>query len=169
METLREISENYQEILWDAVNCDELSSEMIEKITSTNEKFDKKIENMAYVAEEITAKCNVAKNEVDRLNRRIDRWQKNLDSLKEYIKNEMISVGKNKVESPFYTVRIKRSQVCEVGEDFINEAKEKKLTELLRIIPEQIKPNKAAIKDYINSGKALRHAKIVEKQSLNIK
>lgn len=169
METLREISQGYQKILWEAINCDELSSEMIEKITSTNENFDKKIENMAYVAEEITAKCNVAKNEVDRLNGRIERWQKNLDSLKEYIKNEMISVGKNKVESSFYTVRIRRNQVCEVGEEFINEAKEKKLTDLLRVIPEQIKPDKTAIKDYINSGKVLEHAKIVEKQSLNIK
>ncbi len=169
METLREISQDYQEMLWDAVNCDELSSEMIEKITSTNEKFDKKIENMAYVAEEITAKCNVAKNEVDRLNDRIKRWQKNLDSLKEYMKNEMLSIGKNKVESPFYTVRIRRNEACEVDKDFIAEAKEKNLTTLLRVIPEKIEPDKTAIKEYINSGKALQHAKIVEKQSLNIK
>ena len=86
-----------------------------------------------------------------------------------YMKNEMMFVGKEKIETPIYTIKVRRSEQTEIDDEFIDEAKEKNLNELIRVVPEKIEPDKKAIKEYINSGHELTHARIIEKQNLNIK
>ena len=169
METLREISGDYIDLLCEAVQEEEIPDEIFTKLKYTNEKFEEKIENMAYVVQELKAKCLIVNNEIDRLTERLGRWNKNIKSLQEYMKNEMLFVGKEKIDTPIYTIRVRRSEQTEIDNDFINEAKEKNLSELIRIIPEKIEPDKKAIKEYIHSGHELDHARIVEKQNLNIK
>lgn len=48
---------------------------------------------------------------------------------------------------------LRKSEVCEIDPEFIEEAKTQNLNNLLRIIPEKIEADKMAVKEYINSGK----------------
>jgi predicted nucleic acid-binding Zn-ribbon protein len=169
MGTLREISNDYQNILYEAMNSEEILDETLENLKYLNERFDKKIENMAYIVQEIQTNCNALNIEIERLTNRISRWQKNLKSIKEYMKNEMLNVGKTKINTAFYTVNIRKSETCEISSEFIKEAKEKNLEVLLRIIPEKVEPDKTAIKEYINRGFELKHAKIIENRNLIIR
>lgn len=169
METLREISSDYKELIYEALSEEEISEETLEKIKYINGKFEEKIGNMAYIVQELKSKCEIVNKEIDRLTERLVKWHKNMKTLQEYMKNEMLFVGKEKVDTPIYTVRVKKTESVEVDDKFLSEAKEKKLNNLLRIVPERIEPDKKAIKEYINNGHELKHAKITEKKSLNIK
>ena len=157
METLRKISSDYKELVYEALSEEEISEETLEKIKYINGKFEEKIGNMAYIVQELKSKCEVVNKEIDRLTERLVKWHKNM------------FVGKEKVDTPIYTVRVKKTESVEVDDKFLSEAKEKKLNNLLRIVPERIEPDKKAIKEYINNGHELEHAKITEKKSLNIK
>lgn len=168
-ETLREISSEYQEILYEALNAEELSDEVVQKLKHINDKFDEKIESMAHIIQEIKAKQNAVGLEIERLKERSEKWKRNLERLLDYIKNEMISAHKTAVDTAFYTVKIRKTKFCEVDEDFLREAKEKNLEILLRVVPERIEPDKKAIKDFIIAGNSLNHARIAEKETLNIK
>lgn len=96
METLREISNEYQNVLYEALNEEEISDQVWESLKNLDSKFDKKVENLAYVSSEIKTRCKNINEEIDRLNARLHRWAKNLKSISEYIKNEMIATGKRK-------------------------------------------------------------------------
>lgn len=169
METLREISSDYRELLCEALSEEEISEETFEKIKYINGKFEEKIGNMAYIVEELKLKCAVVNKEIDRLTERLVRWNKNIKAIKEYMKNEMLFVGKEKVDTPIYTIKVRRSEQTEIDDDFVREAKEKNLSNLVRVVPERIEPDKKAIKEYINSGHELNHARIIEKQNLSIR
>lgn len=169
METLREISGEYMDLLYKAMQGEEIPDEIFTKLKNTNEKFEEKIVNMAYIVQELKLKCEVVNNEMDRLTERIIRWNKNIRSIQEYMKNEMLFVGKEKIDTPLYTIKVRKSEQTEIDNEFINEAKEKHLYSLVRIVPEKVEPDKKAIKEYINSGHELSHARIIEKQNLSIK
>lgn len=169
METLRQISEDYQSILYEALSSEEISEETLEKIKLIDDKFDEKIGNMACIVQELKANCLIVNNEIDRLTEKLARWHKNIKSLTKYMICEMGLVGKKKVNTALYSVSLRKSEVCEIDSEFIKEAKEKNLSSLLRIVPERTEPDKKAIKEYINSGHELIHARITENQNLNIK
>lgn len=169
METLREISSDYRYIMDNALGEEEISDEVFEKFKYIDAKFEEKAENIAYIVEELKMKCAVVNKEIDRLTERLVRWNKNIKALQEYVKNEMVYIGKDKIETPIYTIKVRKSEQTEIDDEFINEAKEKHLNNLVRVIPEKIEPDKKAIKDYINSGHELNHARIIEKQNLSIR
>ena len=169
METLREISSNYMDLLYEVIQVEEIPDEVFTKLKCTNEKFDEKIENIAYIIEELKTKCAIVNKEIDRLTERLVRWNKNIKALQEYVKNEMVYIGKDKIETPIYTIKVRKSEQTEIDDEFVEEAKEKNLSNLIRVVPEKIEPDKKAIKDYINSGHELNHARIIEKQNLSIR
>lgn len=169
METLREISHDYQALLYEALNEEEIQKETLDKLKYTDSKFDEKIGNMAYIIQELKTKCRIVNEEIDRLCDRIFKWHKNIKRIQEYMLVEMETVGKTKVDTEFYTVGIRKSETTQVDNEFLKEAQEKHLDRLVRVIPERLEPDKQAIKDYINSGHELQHARIIEKQNLNIR
>lgn len=169
METLREISSDYRYIMDNALGEEKISDEVFEKFKYIDAKFEEKAENIAYIVEELKMKCAVVNKEIDRLTERLVRWNKNIKALQEYVKNEMVYIGKDKIETPIYTIKVRKSEQTEIDDEFIEEAKEKNLSNLIRVVPEKIEPDKKAIKDYINSGHELKHARIIEKQNLSIR
>lgn len=168
MNTLREVSIEYQNLLYQAINSDEIPPELLIELNNVDTEFDKKIENIAYIVQELMAKSNMVSIEIDRLSNRAARWRKNIASLKEYMQYEMNAVQKKKIDTPFYTIRLRKSESCQVDSEFIEEAKRANLNKLLRIIPEKAEPDKTAIKEFLKQGGSLDHAKIIEKTSVNI-
>ena len=81
METLREISGEYVDLLCKAMQGEEIPDEIFEKLKSTNEKFEEKIVNMAYIVQELKSKCLIVNNEIDRLTEKLFHWNKNIKSI----------------------------------------------------------------------------------------
>lgn len=169
METLREISNDYKYIMQYAFEAEEITDEVFEKIKQIDSKFEEKAENIAYIIEELKYKCGVVNQEIDRLTERLVKWSNNIKRLQDYVKNEMVYIGKEKIETPMYTIKIRKSVQTQTDDNFISEAQEKHLNNLIRVIPEKIEPDKQAIKEYLTEGNDLEHAYIVEKQNLSIK
>lgn len=169
MATLYDLTVEYQKLLDIALESDEIDGETFEYIQKIDGAIEKKIENIACVIKELENNAGVVNNEIDRLSERAARYYKNLKALKAYVVNTMEQVGKKKIETPTMTVGVQKSESTEIDSEFIEEAKEKNLYKLMRIIPERVEADKIAIKEHIKQGNQLNHAKIVEKKNLNIR
>lgn len=169
MSTLYDLTTEYQKLLDFALNSDEIDEETFEYIQKIDGALEQKIENITHVIKELESNAGIVNQEIDRLTLRATRYYKNLKALKEYIVSAMEFVGKNKIETPTMTVGVRKSELTEVDKEFLEEAKEKNLYKLLRIVPEKVEADKTAIKEYIKQGNKLEHAKIVEKKNLSIK
>lgn len=169
MTTLYELTAEYQKLLDIALESDEIDDETFEYIQKLDGAIEKKIENIACVIKELENNTGVVNNEIDRLSERAARYYKNLKALKSYVVNTMEQVGKKKIETPTMTLGVRKSESTEIDNEFIEEAKEKNLYKLMRIVPERVEADKTAIKEYIKQGNKLEHAKIVEKKNLSIR
>lgn len=169
MTTLYELAAEYQKLLDIALESDEIDDETFEYIQKLDGAIEKKIENIACVIKELENNTGVVNNEIDRLSERAARYYKNLKALKSYVVNTMEQVGKKKIETPTMTLGVRKSESTEIDNEFIEEAKEKNLYKLMRIVPERVEADKTAIKEYIKQGNKLEHAKIVEKKNLSIR
>lgn len=168
-ETLREITEEYAGILDTCYKETLITAELSEKLATTEDKWEKKLQNLVYVVQELSANCDIVANEIERLTKRLSMLKNNQKSLQEYIKSQMLAVGQNKVKTPFYSISLRKTEPIDVDPEFIDEVKNKHLDALIRVIPEKIEPNKAEIKKYINAGNRLEHARISENLSLSIR
>jgi hypothetical protein len=169
MTTLYELTAEYQKLLDIALESDEIDDETFEYIQKLDGAIEKKIENIACVIKELENNTGIVNNEIDRLSERATRYYKNLKVLKSYVVNTMEQVGKKKIETPTMTLGVRKSESTEIDSAFIEEAKEKNLYKLMRIVPERVEADKTAIKEYIKQGNKLEHAKIVEKKNLSIR
>lgn len=169
MTTLYELAAEYQKLLDIALESDEIDDETFEYIQKLDGAIEKKIENIACVIKELENNTGIVNNEIDRLSERAARYYKNLKALKSYVVNTMEQVGKKKIETPTMTLGVRKSESTEIDNEFIEEAKEKNLYKLMRIVPERVEADKTAIKEYIKQGNKLEHAKIVEKKNLSIR
>jgi hypothetical protein len=169
MTTLYELAAEYQKLLDIALESDEIDDETFEYIQKLDGAIEKKIENIACVIKELENNTGIVNNEIDRLSERASRYYKNLKALKSYVVNTMEQVGKKKIETPTMTLGVRKSESTEIDNEFIEEAKEKNLYKLMRIVPERVEADKTAIKEYIKQGNKLEHAKIVEKKNLSIR
>ena len=169
MTTLYELTTEYQKLLDIVLESDEIDDETFDYIQKLDGAIEKKIENIACVIKELENNTGIVNNEIDRLSARATRYYKNLKVLKTYVVNTMERVGKKKIETPTMTVGVRKSESTEIDNEFIEEAKEKNLYKLMRIVPERVEADKTAIKEYIKQGNKLEHAKIVEKKNLSIR
>lgn len=169
MNTLYNLTTEYQNVLYYALENDEIDNETFEHIQKLDEAIEQKIENIIYVIKELDNNISIINKEIERLTKRANRYYKNLKSLKTYVVSTMEISSKNKIETPTMSIGIRKSEATEVDKEFMEEAREKNLYKLVRIVPERIEPDKTAIKEYIKQGNKLEHAKIVEKKNLSIK
>lgn len=167
MESLYEIANEYLEIL---NYCESEDAESLsEKIEALQSKFDDKAKNIAYIIGTLKNDCKTIKEEIERLSVRLERKNKNLLKLQEYLKGQMIIVGKPKVETPTHTLYIKNTVKTEVDDEFIGWAIENKKRAYLEE-KTSYKPIKKLIKEEIEKGNLdCDYARLVQSQSLIIK
>ena len=169
MSTLYDITNEYIEILMDCQNQEELSDELIDKLESINETFDEKANNVALVIEELKADCGKINNEIDRLNSRLTVKVKSLRKLEAYLRDKMVYVGKNKVETPIHTISIRKSVRTEVSDQFIDWAIENQKEDFINK-KVTYTPNRMLIKEEIEKGSLnCPYAQLIENQNLIIK
>ena len=169
MSTLYEITTEYAEVLTDCQNQEELSDELITKLENINETFSEKANNIALVIGELKSDCEVIQIELERLKRRLEAKSKNIQKLEYYLKDKMIFIGKNKIETPIHTISIRKSTQTKISNKFVDWAIENQKEQFINK-KVTYTPDKKLIKEEIEKGNLYcPYAQIVENQNLIIK
>lgn len=167
MSTLYEIAIDYTKAL-DRFDEEEKQEELFERLNKIGDEFKEKVKNIAFLVTEMKEQCGSIEYEINRLKDRLNKKRKTIERLKEYVKGQMMYIGKEEVETPTHTIKIRRSQRTEVSENFIEWAienqKERYLNKKISYTPNKEKIKEAIEKEELRSP----YAKIVEQKNLII-
>ena len=131
-------------------------------------EFDEKVDNIACVIKQLTSEAEAIQDEIKSLESRRNAKKQKAEYLRGYLKQQMSSVGKTRVESARNCIRISKSAPKLVlGEAFMDWAKESRRVDLLTH-PEPA-PDKTAIKKAIQDGAIIPFATLEDGMSLTIK
>ena len=103
---LYEIPTLYQQLLDMA---EEQDIDFSEALDSLEDAFEEKAENIVKIMRTLEAKEKAYKDEVDRLNAQRKTLNNRVQTLKDYLQENMNVMGKKKVESGLFTVAIQKS------------------------------------------------------------
>ena len=149
------------------IQCiDEETGEIIdiEKLGELELQRNEKIENIGLWIKNLKSDSEQLKHEIDVLSER----KKIIDSKQEQLRAYLDSVlDGEKFETSKIMIFYRRSQAVEVADGFEDWAIKNGYDDCLSY--KAPVPNKTAIKNYIKSGESFELAKLVERNSLNIK
>ena len=124
---------------------------------------DKKIENMALWIKDLNAEAKAIKEEEKALAERRKSAENKSERLKDYIARML---NGEIFKSPRASISYRKTTAVEIEEGFTEWAKKNNDSLLIYKEPE---PSKTAIKEYIQSGGELQYAKLIERNSIQIK
>lgn len=161
MSSLFGITQEYLSVL-ENLEVDEFGEiQNLEELTTIKDSFETKATNMALFVQQLESDIEGLKKKESELKDRRLAKQNKVDSLRAYLANSMLAVGKTDIETDLVRLSFRRSEVVEVSEDF-------DLEEFMQV-KTTITPDKAKIKAAIKSGQGPEGAILVEKQNLQIK
>ncbi|MDE7425360.1 MAG: siphovirus Gp157 family protein [Lachnospiraceae bacterium] len=168
---LYNLSNEFQNLLYVIESQEDESpdGDIISQLEEINEEFDKKASNIAIMINTIQSECDTIKAEIDRLKKRCQSRENQVERLKNYLKDNMMFCGKHKISSPTHTISIRNNYRTDVSDEFIDWAIEHDKNNLL-ITKTTCSPDKKLIKEEIESGNLdCPYVKITESQSVVIK
>lgn len=160
--TLYEIDKQISEFPFDVDDNGEILN--IEDFEALQMARDAKIEGVALYIKELIAERDAIKAERDNLNERMKSKERKADSLKRYLAQ---SLAGEKFESPKVKVSYRKSQQVVLAGEFDDWAKDN-APDLLSVST-VYKPDKAAIKEAIKSGRHIEGAALIDNVSMQIK
>ncbi|MCF1632913.1 siphovirus Gp157 family protein [Tetragenococcus koreensis] len=160
MATLYELTDNYQQVLEIAEQLDPKT--LKDTLDGINDAIDDKAENTAKVIRELEGDINTLTSEIQRLNERKTALSNNVKRIKEYLQNEMESVGKTKVKSERFTIGIQNNPPSVRVED------ERKIPRDY-FTPQDPKLDKTKLKDELKRGKEIEGAELRQTRGLRIR
>lgn len=148
--TLYDITGTYLELM---EISDELPEDAVrDTLEGISAEFDDKADNLACVIKNLLADAEAIKAESDKLSERAKAKKTRAENLTDYLKTQMQTMGKRKLETPRNELSLKTTppsvKIADEGA-FISWA-EKNNTDLLSIKPPV--PNKTNIKNAIKNG-----------------
>lgn len=167
--TLYELSREYIEAL-DALEIDEETGEVtgFDAITNIEDDIASKAENIACYIKGLLAESSAVKEEEKKLKKRREALETKSDRLKTYAMVCMANVGMKNIKGARAELYIRKAPSVESDDKFIEWATNNEHYSLIRH-KESFEPDKREIKAWIESGKAIEGAKIIECESLIIK
>lgn len=138
----------------------ELTEEDIQVLESLEVAKDEKVKAYGVIIREISAEIDECKAEMDRIKEIADKRKRNLERLKNTLKDFMLNNDMPKYESIEVNISFRKSKALEIEEGV------ELPNEFLKVKTE---PNKAAITDFIKSGGVVAGCQLVEKSNIQIK
>ena len=115
---LYEISNDYQGLLALAEDGELTQEAIADTLEALDVAFEDKARNCVMVLKEIEAGASTAKTEMERMKSLADTRQKQADRLKEYISENMKSIGKDKLDLGIFTLTLKKpTKVAEIDDE----------------------------------------------------
>jgi len=144
------------------LETEELTPELEEMLVINQEQLQAKAGNYAKVIANIQGDMDAIDAEIKRLKAMKESKERVIDRLKEAVKNAMLVSGIDKIQSPLFTLSLRRSESVEVNlpEALPLDWQVKKVT---------ITADKVGIKQAIKEGHSITGARIIENFSLQIK
>lgn len=160
METLYELTDNYQQVLEIAEQLDPKT--LKDTLDGINDAIDDKAENTAKVIKELEGNINTLTAEIQRLNERKTALNNNVRYLKEYLQNEMEKVGKTKIKGELFNVGIQNNPPSvrvederKIPRDYFNE--------------QEPKLDKTRLKNDLKSGAAIDGAELRQTRGVRVR
>jgi len=118
---LYEIKNEYLEAL-DHLNClNNISNEIVsDSLAAINQSLEEKVKNIAGYIKNLEAEAIAMKQYEDNMNKKRKAIENKIQSIKNYIKENMIACGITKIDSPELNILIKR---CKSSPLIIDESK----------------------------------------------
>ena len=138
----------------------ELTEEDIQVLESLEVAKDEKVKAYGVIIREISAEIDECKAEIKRIKEIADKRERNLERLKNTLKDFMLNNDMPKYESIEVNISFRKSKALEISEQADIPV------EFIKIKTE---PNKTAITDFIKSGGVVKGCQLVEKSNIQIK
>ncbi|KAA9231683.1 MULTISPECIES: siphovirus Gp157 family protein [Aerococcus] len=142
-----ELSERYQILLdllqtTDIENDPEAYQMYQDTLDSINDVFEDKAEGYIKVITELEGDMEKQKNEIDRLTKRKQSYQRNIKRMKQTLQEEMEATGKQKIKTPIFTIWTQNNpkRVVVTDEEAIPEH---------FLVPQKPKVDKKSVLDYL--------------------
>ena len=125
-------------------------------------RTDEKLGNIGAYIKNLEAEAAAIKTERDNLKKRMDSKQREIDRLKEYVSNSLLSNNEKKMETSRVAFSFRSSEQVEIHdqEQIPKEYMKEKTT---------YDPDKTAIKNAIKGGQEVAGCELIQKQNLQIK
>ena len=164
---LYEISNKYIEFM-ELIETGELEEEAIkDTLESIEDEFKEKADNIACMIKNTNAEIEAINAEIRNLRKRNARKMNQVKNLTDYLKNQMIMMDKQQIETTRNKICIRKNpQTIEIEDGFIEWA-EKNADHLLKY--QTPIPNKKEIKEELKKGEEIPHVIISQKEGMLIK
>jgi hypothetical protein len=139
-------------------NFGELTPEMESLLEISEQERSKKSEGYVHIIKQLKAKSEMIKAEAKRLQDLAKTYEKSADQLSDRLLDSIVRLGA--IKTDFVSISTRRSKSVSITDESLISG------EFMRI---SYSPNKAAIKEAIESGVNVDGALIVENVSLNIR
>jgi len=121
--------------------------------------FEVKAEKCVYAIDALNRRAALMRHQLNTFRHRIATVERNADYLREYLKHNLIAIGKRKLETPAFTLKLRKSERVHI------EHEPDIPSQLMRVKKE---PDKAAIKKQLKAGEHVPGAHIEVADSLII-
>ncbi|HEY5586684.1 MAG TPA: siphovirus Gp157 family protein [Ruminiclostridium sp.] len=167
---LYEIRSQYLDCL-NRIENGEIDEEFIkDTLESLDGDFDEKVNGIACFIKGLEGDITALKSEVDNLRQRADNKAKKADRLRQYIFESMKAVSRVKVETAQNVISVKKNPPrVDIGDGFIQWAKDNSFDDILCKHVEEYRPDKAAIKEELKKGNEIPYCRLIQGESLSIK
>lgn len=107
MNSLFDLSSNYQRIMDVIMENDVLSEEVLKELELLSDSLEEKLLNYASIIKTIEAKADAIKAATEKMLKRYDSLEKSAERLKETVKQEMLKCNKKNIENDYHELNIK--------------------------------------------------------------
>ena len=147
---------------WDKIieQGGELTEEDMLELESLEVAKDEKVKAYGVIIREISGEIAECKAEIKRIKEIADKRERNLERLKNTLKDFMLNNDMPKFESLEVNISFRKSKALEIGEQADIPV------EFMKIKSE---PDKTAITDFIKNGGVLEGCQLVERSNIQIK
>lgn len=161
---LYELTAAYQQI-FDTILDEESNLDTLEDtLQSVEGAIEVKAENLGKFIGMLKADVAAIEEEENRLMRRKRARQNRIQSIRNYLQQQMELIGKDKITTPIMTISLQNNPpALEITDEFAVP------TEFIVIIPEQKIIDKAKVKEALKSGREVAGAKLTQGRSLRIR
>ena len=162
--SLYNIQQDYLKVVEEIIDQEgEVTEEQEVSLGICKDELQVKATNYALIILDMKSKIQSIKNELERLNKLKNSFQKVEEKLEEHLLDAMDHFNIKKIESDLVKISLRQSEYVEI-ENVVSLPEE-----CFTFIPEEIVPNKKKIKELIESGYPLQGASILKRNNLQIK
>lgn len=107
MNSLFSLSSNYQQLMNQIMDSDDISSEVLTALENISDSLDNKVLNYASIIKNIEAKALSIRHAVEEMDKRAASLEKSAERLRETVKTEMTKCEKDKIENDYHAIKLK--------------------------------------------------------------